>query len=296
MIRQTFQRLLVCARRLLRHHLSAFVVTLVLCLALRECYPFSHFPMYSGISRSQHYFFIERADGEPVMIRDYFGISASSLKKIYHSHLRQLRDASGKKRDELGKEDYAAAGDALLEYLLRQGRERKAWRKAPLADALLHHDLTVSPEIVQNQGRGVVSLNQMERASALREPGQVGDVVEVELDVLTPHAIDETLIRLITPVGHCVIDGEQVDDLGFGLHVTAQSRESGSDVVVESLRENGPAGGRVEPVHHTGESLLAMGFTLDGRGLLGSAASLELSAASAGAGFVPSDRFHQTRT
>ena len=136
MIGQGFQRLLIFVGRLLRHHLSAFVVTLLLCLTLRECYPLSHFPMYSGISRTQHYFFIERADGEPVMIRDYFGISASSLKKIYHSHLRQLRDATGKDRDELEDSDYAAAGGALLEHLLLQGRERKAWRKAPLSGQL----------------------------------------------------------------------------------------------------------------------------------------------------------------
>lgn len=92
--------------------------------------------MYSGISRTQHYFFIERVDGDPVMTRDYFGISASSLKKMYHSHLRRLRDRTSKERDELGPEDYAAAGQALLEHVFEQGRERKAWQKAPLSGQL----------------------------------------------------------------------------------------------------------------------------------------------------------------
>ena len=115
----------------MRHHLSAFLVTLVLCLGLRECYPFSHFPMYSGISRTQHYFFLERAGGEPVMTRAYLGISASSMKKMYYSHLHELRDALKKDRGELGSEDYAAAGDSLLDQLFSGHRDRKAWREAP---------------------------------------------------------------------------------------------------------------------------------------------------------------------
>lgn len=66
------------------------------------------------------------------MTRAYLGISASSMKKMYYSHLHELRDALKKDRGELGSEDYAAAGDSLLDQLFSGHRDRKAWREAPL--------------------------------------------------------------------------------------------------------------------------------------------------------------------
>jgi len=93
--------------------------------------------MYSGISRQQHYFFLEKADGEPAMTRPYFGISASSLKKIYHSHLGDLRNELDKDTEDLTPEDYARAGDSLIAQLLEKDRDSKAWREDPLEEIRL---------------------------------------------------------------------------------------------------------------------------------------------------------------
>jgi|GEM_PF-2766106 len=108
-------------------------VTVVVCLVVKECYPFSHFPMYSGIAPVQHYFYLEDpATNEPVMTRPMFGISASAMKKTYHSHLHNIREVEDKSTKDLTPEDYSEAGSKLIDQLIEKGKTRDDWREAEI--------------------------------------------------------------------------------------------------------------------------------------------------------------------
>ena len=98
------------------------VITL-LCLVLRENYPFSHFPMFSSFSTKTYFIHLADARGAALKTRQ-FGLSNSALKKIFdrarREELERFADA-GEKRVPLAE---AAAAQSLLRYLdgLTNGR------------------------------------------------------------------------------------------------------------------------------------------------------------------------------
>jgi hypothetical protein len=92
------------------------LVMTLLCLVLRENYPFSHFPMYASFSKKSYYLYLADAKGDEIPTRP-FAISNSSLRKIYDSDYRIARKRfadSGSERVHLSEN---AAGQALLQYL-----------------------------------------------------------------------------------------------------------------------------------------------------------------------------------
>lgn len=88
----------------------------LLCLLLRENYPFSHFPMYSSFTDHTYFLHLTARDGTLLRTRQ-FGLSSSTLKKIFDRARRQnlgrLKGAADK-RVLLADQ---AAGRALLHYL-----------------------------------------------------------------------------------------------------------------------------------------------------------------------------------
>ncbi len=68
----------------------------VLCLVLRENYPFSHFPMYSSFSNETYFLYLTDAAGQPIAT-SRLGLSSSTLKKIFdrqrRSNLKKYRKA-----------------------------------------------------------------------------------------------------------------------------------------------------------------------------------------------------------
>ncbi len=88
----------------------------LLCLVLRENYPFSHFPMYSSFSNHTYFLYLTNAAGQPIStVR--FGLSSSTLKKIFdrqwREELHRFKNA-GRARVPLAEE---AAAKSLLHYL-----------------------------------------------------------------------------------------------------------------------------------------------------------------------------------
>jgi hypothetical protein len=88
----------------------------VLCLILRENYPFSHFPMYSSFSNETYFLYLRDAEGQPIATTR-LGLSSSTLKKIFdrqrRSNLKKFRKADSA-RFQLADQ---AAAQSLLEYL-----------------------------------------------------------------------------------------------------------------------------------------------------------------------------------
>lgn len=92
------------------------LVITVLCLALRENYPFSNFPMYSSFSHRTYYVYLTDARGDPIKTRQ-FGLSSSALKKIFDRYRgKELEhfENSGSERVPLAEQ---AAAQSLLRYL-----------------------------------------------------------------------------------------------------------------------------------------------------------------------------------
>jgi hypothetical protein len=110
---------------LARTRCKYLLVITLLCLVLRENYPFSHFPMFSSFSSRTYYIYLADAQGTALKGRE-FGLSNSDLKKIFDRFRREELERfaeSGAARVPLAE---AAAGQSLLRYLdgLSSGRPR----------------------------------------------------------------------------------------------------------------------------------------------------------------------------
>lgn len=92
------------------------LVMTLLGLVLQENYPFSHFPMFSSFSRRTYFIHLADAHGRALSTRQ-FGLSNSTLKKIFDGYrrkeLRHFADAG----DARVPRAEAAAGQSLLRYL-----------------------------------------------------------------------------------------------------------------------------------------------------------------------------------
>ena len=92
------------------------LVMIVLCLGLRENYPFSHFPMFSSFTNRTYFIHLADSAGSALKTRR-FGLSNSAMKKIFdryrRAELNHFADA-GSERVPLAE---AAAGQSLLRYL-----------------------------------------------------------------------------------------------------------------------------------------------------------------------------------
>jgi len=122
-------------RATLRHPLFPLAALVGFCLIVEETYPFSDFPMYSSLSPDTHYFYVTDEDDQALPVKGIFGISASELKKIYHSKLTPMAEEqseeAGKriKASELGEADQAIAGDLLFEQLMPRIEGRSWWKE-----------------------------------------------------------------------------------------------------------------------------------------------------------------------
>ena len=112
-----WQALLRALRDWLRRTRCKYLLVLtLLCLVLRENYPFSHFPMFSSFSSRSYYIYLADAEGRALKTRE-FGLSNSTLKKIFDRYRRKELGhfaTAGADRVPLAE---AAAGQSLLVYL-----------------------------------------------------------------------------------------------------------------------------------------------------------------------------------
>jgi len=120
-------------RASVRHPLFPLIALTAFCLIVEETYPFSDFPMYSSLSPGSHYFYLTDENDQPLPIKGLFGISASEMKKMYHSkltpmaHERSEQAGERVKASELGDADQTLAGDKLLDDLMPRADDRKWW-------------------------------------------------------------------------------------------------------------------------------------------------------------------------
>lgn len=120
-----------------------FLGVLVLALFLqvmKENYPFSHYPMYSGLTDNVEYYYLTNAKGEPVPQGIYFGLSTSWTKKMLNTRLNKI--TGGRNIDSASPAEISEAGRQTLQYLVEH--RLKEDRRAQVArDGLQLHQVYV---------------------------------------------------------------------------------------------------------------------------------------------------------
>ena len=109
-----------------------------LCLLLRENYPFSNFPMYSSFSHRTYFIHLADAQGSALSTRQ-FGLSNSTMKKIFDRYRRQELDRFLKK--------HAQAGNGVTRALLAPQRLGLHDAFSLLGDAVREHQVTLLNEL-----------------------------------------------------------------------------------------------------------------------------------------------------
>ena len=112
--------------------LFPMIALVIFSLIVDETYPFSDFPMYSKLPDHTVYYYLADGKGDPLPVKDCFGVSASAMKKMYIKRLTQVVKEQSKEMGkrirgkDLSTEQKEMVGDDLLDYLLPRG-EKKAW-------------------------------------------------------------------------------------------------------------------------------------------------------------------------
>ena len=69
----------------------------LLCLALKENFPFSHYPMYSNFEDQTYYVWLADREGKPIPSQTVTYMRLGKIKKVYNSGLLAVREDLGKK-------------------------------------------------------------------------------------------------------------------------------------------------------------------------------------------------------
>jgi hypothetical protein len=109
--------------------LKVMFVVVILCLVLRENFPFSHFPMYSSFSSYSYYVYVADANDEPIPIEAITSIRTSALKKAYQGKLEEVREELESEGVEIEgfqfmtPEQCRPAGEYTLQWLIENCKE-----------------------------------------------------------------------------------------------------------------------------------------------------------------------------
>ena len=96
-----------------------FFLMVALMLAIKEEFPFSHFPMYSVLPDSTNCLQLVDAEGKIVPIWEVFGGSISVLKKQVNHELSLVRKEKAlSRRDDVPPEVMGPIGSKVLKWLL----------------------------------------------------------------------------------------------------------------------------------------------------------------------------------
>jgi hypothetical protein len=106
--------------------LKVALLLTVVCLAVKEQFPFSHFPMYESFSDYSFNVYIADRDGNPIPVQSITSYKTSKLKKIFHSEQKAERkklEASGVEIDGyqfMTAEQRRPAGEKTLQWLFEK--------------------------------------------------------------------------------------------------------------------------------------------------------------------------------
>ena len=115
------------AQRIFRRFpLKVALLLTIVCLAVKEEFPFSHFPMYGSFSDYSYIVYVADREGEPLPIQAISSYKTSKLKKVFNTAQKAERkrlEAEGVKIDGyrfMTAEQRGPAGLKTLEWLFEK--------------------------------------------------------------------------------------------------------------------------------------------------------------------------------
>ena len=114
------------ARRLRRTPCKLMLATIAVCLAAREWYPLSPFPMYATFGPATWYVYVTDGDDRPVPTIPIFGQSAMPMRRMFEVRARAFA-ASGVDPAEVD----TRAAEELLRFLVREAELLRAKTRFP---------------------------------------------------------------------------------------------------------------------------------------------------------------------
>ena len=100
----------------------------VVCLVVKENYPFSHYPMYSNFDDQTYYVWLADGEGNPIASEKLTYHRLGKIKKMYNDDLQEVRTAVGKKvgkkprKRDLTLEQRRGPADATLQCIYDNSR------------------------------------------------------------------------------------------------------------------------------------------------------------------------------
>ena len=127
--------------RFVRHPASLLVWFVILLSIVKEQYPFSHFPMYSGFERQTWYLYFKTADGEPIQTKRAFRNTVARCKKTYGTIRNDYLEETGKMHADLTDADHEIIGTRLIETLKEKAPDKV--KKKPDLDSVFNGPVTL---------------------------------------------------------------------------------------------------------------------------------------------------------
>ena len=112
--------------RLRRIPCKLMIATIAVCLAVREWYPLSSFPMYATFGPAASYVYVTDGADRPVPTLPTFGLSAMPMRRMFDSRVRAFA-AAGVAAPEVN----ARAGEELLRFLVREAELVRGMKHFP---------------------------------------------------------------------------------------------------------------------------------------------------------------------
>jgi len=120
--------------------IKACVVLLIANMALRDNYPFSHYPMYASFTDHTYYVFVAGKDDQPLALETVTaGIRTGKLKKPYDRDLDSKRKDLHKRKRNLTVEERREAGEQALAQVYRNCTPPARARLEKQAPIKLYH-------------------------------------------------------------------------------------------------------------------------------------------------------------
>ena len=108
--------------------ISVAIGLTITCLAVRENFPFTHYPMYSNFEDQTYYVWLADHEDQPIPVEKLTYNRLGRIKKIYNSGLQEVRDEVGAKTGEKPrKRDLTPAqrrpsGESTLHWIYENSR------------------------------------------------------------------------------------------------------------------------------------------------------------------------------
>jgi len=120
--------------------IKACVALLIANMALRDNYPFSHYPMYASFTDHTFYVYVAGKDDQPLALETVTGgIRTGKLKKPYDRDIDKKRRQLGKRKRNLTPEERREAGEQALTQVYRNCTPPARARLEKQAPIKLYH-------------------------------------------------------------------------------------------------------------------------------------------------------------